>query len=257
MKKQNDLIYKILIFIGILGIADTSGLLFYTNINLGTLLPGLIGFLFIAYSYLKLRIYRNDHIIKNRILRNLIKTIIIFILMSFVIIETLIICYSKSDIDKKANYLIILGAGVKGETVSLTLKGRLDKGIDYLNKYKDTKVIVSGGRGFEEKITEAEAMKRYLIKGGININRIIIEDKSTSTMENFKYSKNVLSNLEGSKANKIMIITSDFHMLRAKMLARRNGFNPYGISCSTPISVRLNNYMREYFALIKSYFLDR
>lgn len=257
MKKLNKSTYKVLIVMGILGIADTIGLLFYTNINFGILLPGLIGALFIAYAYLKLKVYRNEHIIKNNVFRNLIKIIIIFAIISFVIVEALIIYCSKSDKNKKADYLIILGAGLKGETVSLTLKGRLDKGIDYLNKYKDAKVVVSGGRGFGENITEAEAMKKYLIKNGIDINRIITEDKSSSTMENFKYSKNVLYNIKGNKDNKIMIITSDFHMLRSKMLARRNGFNPYGITCSTPISVRLNNYMREYFALIKSYFLDK
>lgn len=257
MKKLNKSIYKVLIVMGILGIADTIGLLFYTNINFGILLPGLIGVLFIAYAYLKLKVYRNGNIIKNDVLRNLIKTIIIFVIISFVIVEMLIIYCSKSDENKKADYLIILGAGLKGETVSLTLKGRLDKGIDYLTKYKDARVIVSGGRGFGENITEAEAMKIYLIKNGINVNKIITEDKSSSTMENFKYSKNVLYNLKANKDNKIMIITSDFHMLRAKMLARRNGFNPYGVTCSTPISVRLNNYMREYFALIKSYFLDK
>lgn len=257
MSKLKNTIYKVLIFLGISGIADTLCLLFYTNINFGTLLPGLIGFLFITYAILKLKVYRNRHLIKNNILRNSVKTAIALIILSFFIIETLIICYSKSQENVRSDYLIILGAGIRGETVSLTLKERLDKGIEYLNKYKDTKVVVSGGQGFGEKISEAEAMKRYLVNNEINTNRIIKEDKSSSTMENFKFSKNVLCNLKGSKDSKIMIITSDFHMLRSKMLARRNGFNPYGISCSTPVSVRLNNYMREYFALIKSYFLDR
>ncbi|MEG6612356.1 YdcF family protein [Pseudoclostridium thermosuccinogenes] len=257
MQRLKRVFYIILLISGISGIFNTLVLLFYAGMNLGILLPGLAGIVFIAYACLKLSVYKDKAIIKSRIMRNLIKAGLIAFAVSFVLIEGLIIYNNRSQDDVRTDYLIILGAGLNGETVSLTLKQRLDKGIEYLNRYPDTKVIVSGGQGYGEDISEAEAMKRYLVNRGINPERVIMEDKSTSTMENFRFSKKLISDMENQDIDKIMIVTNDFHMLRSKMLARRNGFEPYGITCGTPISVRFNSYLREYFALIKSFLLDR
>jgi len=256
MKNFKGILYCILLIFGVLGLIDTIGLLFYANMDVGTLLPGFVGILCVIYASLKLWICKNEPIVKNRILRNLFMVGIAIFIMSFVLIESLILYNGNSQQDIKTDYLIILGAGIKGETVSLTLKERLDKGIDYLNRYPDARVIVSGGKGFGELITEAEAMKRYLVEKGIDPERIILEDKATSTMENFKFSREVLLGLESDDITRIMIITSEFHMLRAKMLAGRNGFEAYGITCGTPVSVLVNSYAREYFAFIKSYFFD-
>lgn len=254
MTRFKKSIYIIALVIGLLGIIDTIALLTYTNVNFGILFPGLIGILLIAYLYLKLIRFKGNPIIKNSVLRSAVVILISLSVASFIIIESLILIGTASDKNRETDFLIILGAGLKGDSVSLTLKERLNTGIEYLNKFPDTKVIVSGGQGFGEDITEAEAMEKYLLRAGISGDRIIKEDKATSTAENFKFSKELIP-LQGKV--KIMIITSDFHMLRAKMLAERNGFEPYGITCSTPISVRFNSYIREYFALIKSFLLDR
>ena len=254
MKRQ---LYYVLAILGILGLIDTISLLFYVNINVGILLPGVAGVIFIIYAVLKLSTYKNKPIIKNYILRRLILLCIAIFTISFILVESLIIYNNTSQQNIETDYLIILGAGLKGEAVSLTLKERLDKGISYLNQYPNTQVIVSGGKGFGELISEAEAMEKYLVARGIDLNRIILEDESTSTMENFKFSKELIPSSQNNDMTKIMIITNDFHMLRAKILAQRNGFESYGITCSTPISVRLNSFAREYFALIKSYILDR
>ena len=249
--------YLVLLIVGILGIVDTICLIAFTNMNAGILLPGISGLIFVVYAYLKLRIYKDKPVIRNRILKNLLTAVIGLFAISFMLIEGMIIYNGTSQESVRTDFVIILGAGLKGDTVSLSLMKRLEKGVDYLNKYNDTEVVVSGGQGFEEKISEAEAMKRYLIRRGIDSNRILMEDRSTSTMENFKFSKKVLAKIGDKNTADITIITNDFHMLRAKMLARRNGFEPYGITCSTPLSVRFNSYIREYFALIKSFFIDK
>jgi len=183
--------------------------------------------------------------------------LVVLSILSFTFAEVLIIYNSSSQEDVEAGYLIILGAGLRGSDITLILQERLQKGIVYLEKHPDTKVIVSGGQGFGESITEAEAMERYLISKGIDGKRVIKEDKATSTMENFTFSREILQKTEGKDINCIVVVTSDFHMLRAKLLARRVGFEPYGITCSTPISVRANSHIREYFALIKSILIDR
>lgn len=250
-------LYYILILIGVLGVLDAALTSIYTGMNVGTLFPGAAGGITIIYVYIKLWIRMGQPVIQSLLVRKLVCTLVILGILYFVFAEVLIAYNSSSQEDVEASYLIILGAGLHGSEVPPTLQERLLKGIEYLEKHPDTKVIVSGGQGFGEDITEGEAMERYLISKGIDAGRIIKEDKATSTMENFVFSKEILKKAEGKDITRIVVITSDFHMLRAKMLARRAGFEPYGITCSTPVSVVVNNHIREYFALIKSFFVDR
>ena len=257
MNSYKKILYFLLLLLGVIGIIDSVFISIYSNINVGSIFPGAVGIALITYVVLKLFITKGGPIVRWNFLRYLIIIGVAMFALSFVLIEALIIVNNNSEQNYKTDYLIILGGGIKGETVSLTLQERLNKGIEYLNEYPDTKVIVTGGKGFEETITEAEAMKRYLVARGIDSKRIIMEDKATSTKENFEYSRELLWGLGYKEKMKVMVITSDFHMMRAKMLAKRFGFDPYGITCSTPVSVRLNSYIREYFAVIKSYLLDK
>lgn len=256
MGTAKKIIYYSLVFLGAVGIVNTLGLSLTTNFNLGTLLPGGAGLLLMLYAGLKLR-RKDAPIITNALLRRIVCTIVIITVSSFVLVEGVIIYNSHGQDDVRTDFLIILGAGINGDRVSLTLKERLEKGIGYLNKYPGTTVIVSGGQGPGETVTEAEAMRRYLIAAGIEPGRIIMEDKATSTMENFLYSKEILGKEEIRDTGHIMVITNDFHMFRAKMLAKRAGFQPYGIASSTPVPVRVSSFSREYFALIKSLLMDK
>ncbi len=247
----------ILILFGALGILDTILVCTYTGINVGTLFPGAAGGLMIIYAYIRYWLLKGRPVIRNTSVRKLVSLLVLLSILAFAFTEALIIYGSVSQEDVEAEYLIILGAGLRGDNITPVLQERLLKGMEYLERYPDVKVVVTGGKGFGESITEAEAMERYLISGGIAPQRIIKEDKATSTMENFVFSKEILQKAGEKDYKRIMVITSDFHMLRSKLLARRVGFEPYGISCSTPISVRLNCYIREFFALVKSLLWDR
>ena len=122
--------------------------------------------------------------------------------------------------------LIVLGCAVRGERVSLTLKLRLDAALEYLEHSPNTAVIVSGGKGDGENISEAEAMKRYLVSHGVDEGRIITEDKSTSTWENFKFSKEILDErFPGASA---AFVTTNFHVYRAGRVAIMNGIEAEG-----------------------------
>ena len=132
----------------------------------------------------------------------------------------------------------------------------MDKALWYLEQQLTVPVVVSGGQGRRELISEAEAMKRYLVQNGIDERRIIKEDKSTSTMENFKFSKEILMDM-GITCDSITVVTNDFHMFRSKLLAKRNGFNAYALASKTPDFVLPNCYIREYFAFVKSFFVDK
>jgi uncharacterized SAM-binding protein YcdF (DUF218 family) len=258
IRTRNKIITIMLIVLGSIGILDTLIISFFvTGLDFGVLFPGAAGALLLVFCIVKIHIGFNKPVIKNRMLSAVIFSVIVLWLISFFIIEFLIVYNSVPDTEQKADYLIVLGAGLNGEEPSLTLLERLYKGLEYLNKNTDTKVIVSGGKGQGERIAEAEAMKRFLVDNGVDEARIIKEDKSTSTMENFVFSKELIIGDGGSEKSVIAIITNDFHIMRSKMLARRNGIEPYAISCRTPLPVLPNCYIREYFAVVKSYFFDR
>jgi len=159
----------------------------------------------------------------KRTIKRLIPAILVLLVVQFVVVELLLIGNAVPDQEKETEYLIILGAGLNGETPSLSLYERLKTGLDYLLKYPDTKVVVSGGQGRGESITEAEAMRRYLIANGISHDRILSESMATSTMENFKYSKKLIEEVTGKPVGEISFVTSSFHILRSKKLAKRNG----------------------------------
>jgi len=149
-----------------------------------------------------------------------------------------------------ATYMIVLGAKVKtGGIPSLSLKNRLEEAVKYLKKYPHVKVIVSGGKGEDEDRTEASVMLKYLQDNGIDANRIVVEDQSTSTYENLLFSKDLLP--KGTK--KITIVSNDFHLKRAKYLAESLGFEVDVVAAKTPKSVELKLTLRERAALLKTY----
>lgn len=146
--------------------------------------------------------------------------------------------------------MLILGAGLRGETLSLSLLYRMEAALSYLRENPETTVIVSGGQGPGETVTEAHAMRRYLLEQGINPERIIQEDRSTSTIENIRFSKPLLSD------RRVLIVTNDFHAYRAQLLAKRQGLTVQMLSAPTPQVVRTKMHIREYAAILKSLLLD-
>lgn len=180
------------------------------------------------------------------------------LVMSFIIIEILIILGSRvslPDEEVSVDYVLILGAGLKdGKEVSNRLQLRLDKGIAYMSNNPKTKVIVSGGQGADELISEAAAMSSYMREKGIPEDVILLENESTSTYENVRFSKELIEQLEGSSNDKIvLIVTSDYHMFRASYLASEFGIKHYCLPNETPLGIRINYMLREYLAFIKDY----
>ena len=247
--------YWALFVLGIVCILDFVFLLaIHIVVNVGTALPGAIGVFLIIFCYLKL--FKGIRFIKNLYIARAISICLILLLISFLTVEILIWSSVKNEEKTKVDFVVLLGAGLKGDKITATFMNRLDICLHYLKSNPKTSVVVTGGQGYGETISEAEAMKRYLVENGIRENRILKEDKATSTYENFKYSKAVLNKTFGDRNYKIMVITSDFHMFRSKMLARRNGFSAYGMPAKTWWGVFPNSCVREYFAVVKSFLFD-
>jgi uncharacterized SAM-binding protein YcdF (DUF218 family) len=186
----------------------------------------------------------------------IIKIMVIIIVVSFIILESLIV-YNGNKTDKASvDYLVILGAGLWGDSPSLALQERLDESLKFIKVNPNVKVILSGGKGPGETITEAEGMRRYLIDHGVSEKQLIKEENSTSTKENMQFTKNLLNNIDGRKHIKIKIVTNNFHMFRAKLLARNSGFIAYGEpSVLYPLLIPAY-YTREYLAVIKTLIFD-
>ncbi len=153
---------------------------------------------------------------------------------------------------QNADYMIILGAKVNGEVPSLALQYRIDAAVEYAKKNEDTILIVSGGQGPGEDITEAEAMKRALVKKGIHESRILLEDRSTSTYENIKFSKELIP--EGAKQG--IVVTNDYHLYRSIQIARDADLKVEGLPAKTPEITLVKAYGREYLSITK-YYLEK
>ncbi|MBB4824384.1 uncharacterized SAM-binding protein YcdF (DUF218 family) [Sporosarcina luteola] len=150
--------------------------------------------------------------------------------------------------DGSKEFAVILGAKVNGETPSLTLRYRLEEALAYAEAHPEVKLILSGGQGPDEGISEAEAMRRYLTQNGVDEQRLLIENQSTSTYENLLFTKQLLPETE----DKLTIISSDFHLARAKKLAQDLGFQTDVVIAKTPASVQMKQNIRERLALIKT-----
>lgn len=177
---------------------------------------------------------------------------IFLIILYVVIVHMAISSTAKKEPPPNIKYLIVLGAQVKGEKLSLSLYNRVVKALEYLKENPTSKVIVSGGQGEGEDITEAEAMARFLSENGIETERIIKEEQSTTTFENIKFSKEFLN---GEK--EVIIVSNDFHLYRACIIAKRLGLKPYSLSAETPAKVRTELWIREYIAVAKTLLFDR
>ena len=157
--------------------------------------------------------------------------------------------------ESDAPYVIVLGAAVYGETPSISLRHRSDRAAEHLQRNPDAVAVVSGGQGEGEDISEAEAMRRYLIDKGVAGGRILMEDRSTSTLENLTFSKRVIENSGGDPA-RVAVVSSSYHLYRAKRMAAALGMEADGLPSSDGYPVYMTGmYLREAVAVWKLWVL--
>ena len=147
---------------------------------------------------------------------------------------------------RKLDYIIVLGAGIKGEQVPPLLASRIDQGIEILKKNPKALLIMSGGQGKGEDIPEGEAMARYAINKGIDESKIIIENKSTNTKENLLFS----SKLMIKESPRVGLVTTSYHVFRALILAKDLGIRCIGFGSVTKWYFTLNALIREFIGYL-------
>lgn len=190
--------------------------------------------------------YKNKY---TKLIYKIYRFVMMLFLSTFIILQGAITInfHRTSDVKsiENVNTMIILGAKVNEDGISKTLKRRLDKAIEYYNTNKNiNNIIVSGGQGSDEVVTEALAMKNYLVKNGVSKDKIIMEDKATTTLENIIFSKKIITdkNLKG----KVLIVTSDYHLFRGQIIASILGIDNEGLCSISPLSSRIYYMIREY-----------
>lgn len=162
-----------------------------------------------------------------------------------VILSGMIIFRSGERPPADVDTVIVLGCKVNEDgSPSTTLKMRLNKTAELLEN-NSAMCIVSGGKGRDEIISEAECMKNYLVSCGIDESRIIVEDKATSTKENIKYSLALI----GEKPDRCALVTSNYHCLRAKLIAKEEGLKTYSVPTFSPREMLATYIARELFAI--------
>lgn len=162
----------------------------------------------------------------------------------------LIVSYSHTNVDYKEDVVIVLGCGVKNGRPSVTLQARLDAAVEYYHTNSDTYIVVAGGLARQKDTTEAAVMKDYLVENGIPEDIIIVEDKSQSTMENYIFTKEILTE-KNIKYDSIVFVTNSFHIYRAKTYAEYCGFkNAHALSTKTDLFVFVPALIREVLGVV-------
>lgn len=237
---MNKLFKIILSVLGLIMMLITAVSTLQTNMNVGKILAFLLGAVFLFCG-----------VFWDKIHRRIKYSFGLCLTLGLCCISALLLYGSADNVTYTEDVLIVLGTSVHGDQISNSLKSRLDTAYEYYIKNPDVIMVLSGGHGAQENISESLAMERYLIERGVSEQNLLNEDKSTSTFENFKFSKEIL-NEYFDKPYTTAFATNEYHIYRAESLARIIGFeNISHIHSNTNLLSITTGTLRECLAVIK------
>lgn len=243
---KGDWMKTALAIIGILIFLIYISPLYKSKLNLGNIFGMIFGSALIVCSVFFEQIcdLYNRTFGKVLIILFITAVIIFFILFFSTLFQIIkaIMCNAKNE-----QTVIVLGCRVKGETPSKALIKRCQAAEKYMKSNRNATAILSGGQGEDENISEAECMYHLLIKSGIDSKRLIKEEKSTSTYENFLYSNKII--IERDLSKNIAIATSEYHIFRAKLYANKLDLKASSLPAKSIPVLRVPYFTREIFAV--------
>lgn len=193
----------------------------------------------------------------TRVLRTCLILTLVIGTGCFCTVEGFIVSAARGS-GEDCDYLLVLGAAVKGKVPGRALAERLQGALDYLNAHPETVCIVSGGQGLGEEITEAQCMRDWLVEHGLPAERVLMEDRATSTWENINFTLALLESRDGQRPQRLGILSSEYHLYRAGLMARDLGIEAVGIPAAThPWPNRIHYYLREFFGVVHYKLLGR
>lgn len=202
--------------------------------------------------YNLLSIWESRNRIGAKVLRTILSVCLVFLVILACVTAGFILYGGDTATAQDYEYLIVLGAGLNGNAPSEILQDRINHAYTYLTAHPDTICIASGGMGSDEQISEALCIYNELTAMGIDPERIWLEDHSTSTVENFRYSLILLQETTGSAPERIGVISNEFHLFRVGLIAQSHGLDADLIPAPTSnILIRISYTLREIVALWK------
>lgn len=240
------LIRSFMIILGSAFLLEILVLAFISNYNLGWVLTIFMGIFFIVYGlwFDPINAAMSHGIL--RIIRYLGYALLAFLFGTILFLA----CYGHHDtITYQEEAIVVLGAGLRGDRVSLTLKQRLDAAYDYWQENPEAIIVTSGGQGPQETVAEGKAMAEYLAAKGIPKDNLLAETKSTSTAENFRFSQQLLKERFGRDCS-IGYVTNAFHIYRAGQIASDEGISATHYHAALSWYMIPVVYFREFAAVI-------
>ena len=196
--------------------------------------------------YFLVGILRHHNMVAGKVLLLILNCALCFGLLVFGITELVILNASRGSPEVKQPYIVVLGAKVNGTSPSLSLNDRIRAAENYLKAHPDAIAVLSGGQGPDEGISEAQCMFNELTRRGIPEDRLWMEPNSTSTWENLNFSLDIIEEKTGTRPDRIGLISSEYHLFRAGLFAKKSGVEAIGIPAATSWpSIRLNYFLRE------------
>ena len=182
---------------------------------------------------------------KKRAILTAFLVLLCLVVLGFCVTGVVIMRSATAD-EGEFQYLLVLGTVVEGTEPSAMLADRIQGAYDYLTAHPDTICIVSGGKGDEVNLSEAECMYNELVEMGIDPARILMEDRAASTVENFQFSLALIEEETGTRPDTLGVLSSEFHLYRARMFARQEGVTPIAIPAHTSdLPTFLRYFLRE------------
>ena len=253
-KKSLKLLRIVLLALGLLLVAYSGVLLSVNNFNLGNILPGLLGLPLLIYGIFAPFFNQWFSHGAGRVVKWIFIIGYLFLIGVFTVFGIRMGMAANTAPPENADAVLVLGAALKGKEPSDTLARRLDTAMEYAQRNPEAVIVVSGGQGPQEEIPEAQAMRDYLVARGIDEGRILMEDQSTSTHQNFANSKKILDGRFGEGNYSSVFVTNDYHILRGYLNAEAVGMTDvHGLAWRTLLYTAPPSYMRESLALLATY----
>lgn len=238
---------------GALLLVDGLWLMVLDKTNFGTVLPVIIGLVLLLWAF-KRKAWQ-AYLAQSSLLTVAWRVVVtgfaawlISVLVFFVWLGT----RTAPAPSAAPRVIVSLGSGLVNNQPTPTLVARLDEVLRLAQQYPNTQVMTTGGVGRGQTISEAQAMANYLISHGLAPQRLLFETHSTSTYENLLFARELLT-----PDTPILITSSDFHLPRAEKIAMRVYLNVVGTSpAPTPLQIRYNAWLREYFAFVSGWILN-
>lgn len=205
-----------------------------------------IGLIAVLLFYNVMDLLRDKYPKQTKVVRRVFTILLCIGLIAVAITEFFIIRASFGEPGETTEYLVVLGAKVRPDGPSVSLRDRILAARDYLTEHPEVIAVVSGGKGDDEHISEALCMYQELVEMGIDPDRIWMEDKATSTWENLRFTLDLIEEKTGERPDRLGIISSEYHLFRSSLFADRIGIESTLIPARTSrVSQLVNHLMRE------------